>query len=263
MLIGRLREKQLKTVWRVQRNDLCSYLVGTAHFFPYSFKKSLERLLRSSQTALFEGPLDKISMEKVPASGYVADSSETVLQELDERAVTTITNLLAPTRMDRNVLTGLQMFTSKPENLVYSMTKGMKPWLAFFTIYTRFLERNGWKHSVDMEAYNLARSMGKEVVFLETIEEQIDVLESLSLPQILDFLKRADRWKTYTKDFKNWYLEGDIEKIRSNPYRFPTHTPRVIDQRDTILYERMLMYLEKGKAAVFVGTPHVFGVSRL
>jgi len=27
----------------------------------------------------------------------------------------------------------------------------MKPWLAFFTIWSTYLEKNGWKYSVDLE----------------------------------------------------------------------------------------------------------------
>jgi hypothetical protein len=33
----------------------------------------------------------------------------------------------------------------------------MKPWMLFFSIYTAFLKKNGWKHSVDMEAYEIAK----------------------------------------------------------------------------------------------------------
>ena len=98
---------------------------------------------------------------------------------------------------------------------------------------------------------------------METIEEQIEVLETVSRDQIIDFLRRIDQWGSYTGDFVKWYLAGDLEKIYSNPYRFPTRSPLVIEDRDKVFYERMLDYLEQGDAAVFVGIPHVMGINRL
>jgi uncharacterized protein YbaP (TraB family) len=141
--------------------------------------------------------------------------------------------------------------------------KGMKPWMAFFTIYTTFARKHGWKHSVDMEAYGLARKMGKNTAFLETIEEQIEVLEGLSFEQIVDFMRRIDHWKSYMDNIAKWYLKGDVQQIASNPYGFPTRHPWVIERRDKIMYTRMLPHLARGRAAVFVGSPHVVGISRM
>ena len=98
---------------------------------------------------------------------------------------------------------------------------------------------------------------------METIEEQIEVLDTVSRDQIIDFLTRIDQWGSYTSDFVKWYLAGDLDKIYSNPYRFPTRSPLVIEDRDKVFYERMLYYLERGDAAAFVGIPHVMGINRL
>ena len=149
------------------------------------------------------------------------------------------------------------MFLTTPDVSIRAMVEGMKPWMAFFSIYSRFVQNNGWKYSVDMEAFHLAKKMGKDIIPLETIEEQIEVLETVSRPQIVDFLKRIDQWKSYTSDFVKWYLDGDLEKIHFNSYRFPTRSPLVIEDRDRVFYERMLSYLEQGDAAAFVGIPHV------
>ena len=59
------KEKELKMVWEVTKANKKSFLVGTAHFFPYKFKTSLSRLIASAQVLLLEGPLDNKSMEKV------------------------------------------------------------------------------------------------------------------------------------------------------------------------------------------------------
>jgi uncharacterized protein YbaP (TraB family) len=264
LFLNRFRRKALKTVWRLEKNGRRSFLVGTAHFFPYSFKTSTTKLLTQVNKVLFEGPLDEISMSKVVDAGLQGDSSDCILNELDEATVAKIAKVLAPASSSRSVPTGLEMVLPiRPDNYIREMVKGMRPWMAFFAIYSRFLQNNGWKYSVDMEAFHLAKKMGKDIIPLETIEEQIEVLETVSRAQIIDFLKRIDQWDSYTRDFVKWYLDGDLEKISSNPYRFPTRSPLVIEDRDKVFYERMLTYLEQGDAAVLVGIPHVMGISRL
>lgn len=143
------------------------------------------------------------------------------------------------------------------------MVKGMKPWMAFFAIWANFLEKKGWRYSVDFEAYCMAREMDKDVVFLETIEEQIDVLKSLSHENIVHFLNRVDHWDKYTQEYVKCYLDGNLENLKSMWSRFPTRHVSVIDRRDKILYERMLVYLVKGDAVAFVGAPHIRGISKM
>jgi len=261
MFLRRLKERPLRMVWRVAKGPARSFLVGTAHFSPYSFRGSLVRLLQDSRVALFEGPLDAESMEQVVQAGMQATAEESIIPEMDRRTLDAIARALDLQSVRSSV--GLHLMVMQTMHPVSELAKGMKPWMAFFTVYSRFLDRNGWRHSVDLEAYNLARSLGVRVVALETIEEQIKVLETLSRDDIVDFLRRVDRWRSYTRDFMKWYLAGDLEKIAHNPYRFPTRNPQAIDNRDKILYERMRPYLEEGNAAAFVGSPHVTGIRRM
>ncbi len=263
MLFARFREKEMRMVWRIERNGKISFLIGTAHFFPYSFRTSLARLLTDVRVVLFEGPLDEDSMQKVVDAGVRDGNAVQLFRELDGHTVAQIKDLLDSAKGNQRSSIGLELVTSVSDQSAYSMVEGMKPWMAFFSIYSKFLEKNGWKYSVDMEAYALARKMGKPVVFMESIEEQIEVLEKLSLQHIVDFLNRIEHWKTYTRDFVKWYLDGDMDRIYANPYRFPARNPWVIDRRDEVFRERMLPHLEQGGAAVFVGSPHVVGVSRM
>jgi hypothetical protein len=240
-----------------------SFLVGTAHFSPYSFKGSLSRLLKESEYALFEGPLDPSSMERVVAAGMAGENTDSFLDELDAKTIEAVAQVLGLGGSGQTFLFALPG-TARTLRAYVAQTLGdMKPWMTFFSIYTAYLRRNGWKHSVDMEAYTIATELGKTVVFMETIEEQIQVLETVSRRQIVDFMRRIDSWPSYTRDFMRWYLNADLAQIELNPYGFPTRTPRLIDCRDTVFCERMQPYLERGGAAVFVGAPHIPGVRRI
>ena len=263
MFFRRSDEKELKMIWEVAKNRKKSYLVGTAHFFPYSFKTSLHRCLENIGTAIFEGPLDPDSMAKVREHGLDNQGSYHIFDDLDQQSIARITRELAPQCRGRNSFLILNLRKFSIENPLYEMVKGMKPWLAFFTIWSTYLRKNGWKYSVDLEGYSLAEGLGKKIVFLETIEEQISVLENLTRDRIIDFLKRVDHWQELAQGYIRCYLAADLEQLRSKGLRFPSRHHAVIDRRDKIFFERMLAYLEQGNAVVFVGAPHLRGICKL
>lgn len=263
MFFRKSKEKEMKMIWKVKKEDKRSYLVGTAHFFPYSFRTSLSKYLKDATVVLFEGPLDEQNMAKVVNAGTNNENEAHLFEQLDRETIDRISEALVPVCRGKSSFLFFNPRTLREENPVYEMIKGMKPWFAFFTIWSNYLERNGWRHSVDYEAYTLAQEMDKEVVFLETIEEQIKVLESLSVERIRYFLESVDQWKEYAREYVKSYLDGDLENLKSMWSRFPTRHSAVIGDRDEVLYKRMLAYLEKGDAVAFVGAPHLRGIGQL
>ena len=83
MLFKKSNEKELKMIWEVKKKGKSSHLVGTAHFFPYSFRNSLMKLLKNIRVVIFEGPLDKENMAKVRDAGRTNDISTHLFDELD------------------------------------------------------------------------------------------------------------------------------------------------------------------------------------
>jgi len=263
MFFIKSKEKDLKMIWEVHKNNKNSYLIGTAHYFPYSFKTSLRRYLDIAGTVIFEGPLDQDNMDKVQAAGNTGGNHVPLVEDLGSQTITDIYHSLFPECRRRDPYFLYNFRTGKMDNPVYDMIKGMKAWLAFFTIWFTFLERNGWKYSVDLEAFNIASELGKKIIYLETIEEQILVLETLSHERIINFLKLVNSWNKYMKDYIKSYLNGDVENLRLIARGYPNRTPTVIDRRDRIFYERMVSYLEEGGVVACIGAPHIRGVSQL
>ena len=250
-------------VWEVQKDGKISHLVGTAHFFPYSFRKSLFRFLQNARVVMFEGPLDDHNMDRVRQAGIDTESEYHLFDELDDETINGITNALIPVCRARNSSYLLSFCKAGFRETVYDMVKGMNPWLAFFTIWSTYLKRNGWKYSVDLEGFNVARELGKKIIFLEAIEEQITVLKNISHDKIIYFLKQADRWEALANDYVKSYLKGDLEKLRLSGIRFPSRHHTVIDHRDEIFFKRMQPELARGDIVAFLGAPHLKGMSRL
>jgi hypothetical protein len=263
MLFWRSKQKKLKMIWEVQKNGKISHLIGTAHFFPYSFRDSLQRYLENARVVMFEGPLDDENMGRVREAGIDSEDSYHIFNELDEKTIDGLTDALVPVCRARHS-SYLVTFTKYDlKDTVYEMVKGMKPWLAFFTLWSDYLKRLGWKYSVDLEGYQIAMELGKKIVFLETIDEQIEVLQNISRDNILFFLNQVDRWERFAREYVECYLEGDLEKLKFTRVRFPSRHHSVINERDKIFHQRMRAELEQGQVVAFLGAPHLRGMSRL
>ena len=263
MFWRKLKQKELKTVWKIRKGPRVSYLVGTAHFFPYSFRHSFLRLFDGAAAVLFEGPLDEQSLQTIRSSGIAEKPAANALDLIDRQTMAKINAKLFPGCRRKTLEDAIRLSVPGTGSPLYEMTAGMKPWLAFFTLWSAYLERCGWRFSVDLEAHAVAREMDIEVVAMESIAEQVAVLEGLSLERIVGFLKRVDRWDAYRKAYVRHYLAADLEKIRATATGFPSRHRSVIDGRDETFFRRMRPYLDAGTTIACVGVPHAPGICAL
>jgi uncharacterized protein YbaP (TraB family) len=257
-------EKKLRMMWKVEKNGKASYLVGAAHFFPYSFKKFLTTYIKNADSVLLEGPLDEANMNKVIEKGAGGDDNSSLGGLLDDRTITEINKLEYILPSPSYYGTFMMTYGGQSRNdLLYNQIKDKKPWMAFFSIWFYYRARNGWKYKMDVDTLKIAKGLGKEVHFLEKIEEQIDALNGIPVERIVNFLKRVDKWDMYGKKYVKYYLKGNLEGLLSETNDFPTDCESIIDKRDPVLYERMKPFIEKGNAFAVVGVTHIKGIKEL
>jgi hypothetical protein len=249
-------------VWEAERDGRVSRLVGTAHFIPWSFRSSLERLIREARIAYFEGPLEPEAMARVREAG-TGGPGEQLFDALPPDTARGVSEALFPACRTRRAQALLGPLGPGPQDPARSLVAGMKPWLAFFTLWSTYLEKLGWRHSVDFEAYRLAKEMQRPLSFLESIEEQIEVLESLPLERIHRFLAHHEQWRRVAGEYAKSYARGDLGGIRWLSLGFPTRHQPVIGPRDRLFFERAAPDLEEGGALLFVGAPHIPGLVEL
>jgi len=257
------KEKVLKTIWRVEKGGTVNYLVGTAHFFPYHFRISLKKLLRKTKRALFEGPLDSSSMEQVVHQGSGGRGSLEIYEALDPDSIQGIKNKTGGLFADSSPFPPFLPPRTRKNDPLRDHFEKLSPWLAFFNIWTSYLKTKGWEGSVDLEAFETAKKMGREIHFLETIAEQVQVLEQIPLERMIRFLKKVRHWDEYSDAYVQVYLRGALADWMAGTSDFPSRCPPVIDERDRIFFERMQPFLQKGETAVFLGAPHLWGVNRM
>jgi len=255
------KEKRLRTVWRVEKGQKVSFLVGTAHFTPYRFRRALTKLIQNADTILFEGPLDQESMAQVVQYGRQGENTPSVYEALDPRAIKELNKQLG-TRLNPSTTAGtyLELIHSKASNYLETYTAGVRPWMAFFTVWSAFLD---WKYSMDVEAFHIAQKLGKKIQFLETIEDQLAALDGIPFERLIRYLNSVKNWKAHKEMFLRAFLEGDLEKFLSMTGEFPTRCESILTRRDPLFFKRIKTFIEEGKTAAFVGVAHIPGILKM
>ena len=253
-------QRDFAMLWKLEKNGKTSWIGGTAHIFRYSFAPSFRNLFQQADTVLFEGPLDAASLEAVTRHGSTLGAGPRLADCLAEQEIQRLERVVRGP--EGKLARFLNMAWEKPLD-VRRVLAEHRPWSVFFTLYYAFLERNGWRHSVDLEAWEIARSMNRHMVAMESIPDQIASLESVPLERILRFLRCPETWGRKMRQSLRAYLAGDLEKMLGTGTEFPTRTERVISMRDHLFLKVMRPYIERGRAVVLVGTAHMLNLEKM
>ncbi len=248
-------------LWKVQKNHKVSWIGGSAHFFCYSFENAFRKLFDSVDTVLFEGPLDSLSLQEVEAEGKrLTPEQQPLLPYITEQE---IRNLERMVRGPEGLLArALNMEAKRLVDVRWYLTH-TRPWTALFTLWTGFLERKGWQQSVDLEAWHLAHDMGKHVVAMESLEEQLASLNAVPPQRVIRYFQNCNAWPRMIRKNVQAYLQGNLEKLMGTSAEFPTRTHTIINVRDERFRRRMRPFLEQGRACVFVGTAHMLNLQHM
>lgn len=247
-------ERALAMAWLLEKEGKCSHLVGSAHFFPYKFRKALKQLAQGARFMILEGPLELGDLREVARKG-MSKAQAGLSQDLDEATLARLA-LVVGYEMGRELLPGAPGVGTVKYHRLKLILDGMRPWMAFFTLWVAYLERLGWIYHMDRDAWQIGTKRGCQVLYLESIGEQLEALEQIPRDRILSFLRAVHQWKHYSRLYVKLYLRGDLEGLLGLSTGFPSRCKAVIDNRDKVLYQRMLPYLREGGAVVLVGTPH-------
>jgi uncharacterized protein YbaP (TraB family) len=247
-------------VWRAEREGQASWLVGTAHFFPESFADSLEEILEGASTAAMEGPLDPESLDRIAAHGRDGDGTPVLADLLGPDALAELDRKLFERIGGRGFDLRSLLFRRPDPHPLRSLTRGLRPWMAYFSVWTACL---GWEHSVDREGYEIARRLGLEIHWLGTLEEQLEVLAGIPFERVVRQLNDVRRWPEYTERYRSRYLAGDLTGLLDLAQTFHMRRRPLTTARDRKLFTRIRSLYEAGPTVAFVGFPHVPGIAKM
>ena len=196
-------------IWSIETDRNTIYLLGSIHVLKIDsvrLPEEVEIAYRDSKKIVFETDLDSGNnpavQTKIMALGLLPPG-KTLEQEVSSE---TYRNLKE--KVDSS---GLQMF----------LFEQLKPWFCALTLATMELQRLGFDPSrgIDMQFFNKSRADGKEMIFLEDFEYQLNLFAKMDKNAQEAFLQQTIKdlgvVEATASDMVTAWETGDAEKLHS------------------------------------------------
>ena len=239
-------------LWKVETQERqFSYLFGTIHSqdqLVTKFPPKVRLALAQSESFVIESVLTEESNKVFFDSAFSSNN-----EKLSDLIVNPIYQYLQKVLPDYGV---------SVEEILY-----LKPWAAF-TLIGKPKPVNA--ATLDMVLIDTARSLNKDIIGLETMEELIEPMNNLSTgDQVIILNDTVCNHKQVIRD--SWelvqlYLAGNLSgmmEFNNQPHYdedvFDRYIQGILYDRNERMLERIIPYLNKGSAFIAVGALHLAG----
>ena len=237
-------------LWRVTGADAGeSYVLGTMHIAEARVMKVvdiIQQQFAASPLFAMEVVLDGAAMHKLGVAMFYADG-----RSLAEEA-------------------GAPLFASIARHLgdygiPSTLAEKMKPWAAFTTLS---MPLGAGAPPLDMQLMSAARQAGKQVVGLESVDEQLAVFDGVPDTDQLAMLREvACHYHVFQHELAEMvdaYVARDLAALVEQSLRYTSagkeaFMDKLLYQRNVRMAERMLPLLAVGHAFIAVGALHLPG----
>lgn len=251
-------ETEKHFLWSIQTSKNTVYLLGSVHFLrsdSYPLAQAIERAYDDSQKIMFEADLDAMKdpalQTKTMTLGLYLDG-QTLKENLSEQTYKLL--------KERVVAAGLPM----------AQFEHFRPWFAAVTLTVIELQKLRFDPNYGVDAYffGKAKKDGKQRIFLEPVEYQLNLFATMGerdqasfLNQTLEDLKVLE---TMASDMVNAWQGGDVDTLDAimnvGFKEHPDIYDRVMVQRNKKWVSQIedLMNQEEN-VLVIVGAGHLVG----
>jgi len=245
-------------LWRISSGGNAVYLLGSVHLLKsnnYPLDDAIEKAFEDSRTLVLEVDIksmaDPKAQQMMLSKGLLApgDSLEKQLNEETYEQAKTKTEEL-----------GLDI----------AAFKQLKPWFFAMTIALTKLQALGFnaRHGIDMYFFSKASRAGKQVLGLETFEQQLEMFDTLSSIDpdelVLQTIKELDIMeKEMDKIIRAWST-GDLQTLEAVMLKSFNEHPAVYETLITERNKKWLAHIEslltqKDNHMIVVGAAHLAG----
>jgi len=245
-------------LWKVSSKQNTVYLLGAIHLMRedgYPLNQPIESAYHDAQTLVLEINLDE------------AASSEAQLLMISKGLYPvgqTLRESLSPKTFE--------LVKKKTEELGLNIQQmnQLKPWLVTMTLATMQLEQLGYdsKLGIDKHFFDQARADKKEILSLESIEYQVNLLESMSSGNqevaLLETIQELDLLKKEFEEIIKAWSHGESKKLDElllESFKdYPELLNQLIVQRNRNWVPKIEEFLnQKGNVLIVVGAAHLIG----
>ena len=245
-------------LWSVEKGKSTIYLLGSIHLLPRELKtlnKAIEAGYSDSKIIVFETNIDSLSdpaFEAKVANLGLLPPGQTLEQQVSKQTYTLLQQKVGEL--------GLQV----------EIFNQFKPWLCALTLTSMELQRLGFNpnYGIDKLFFDRAKQDGKDMRFLETTDDQLELFTEMSRQEEDSFLAKVlqelDTTRVKVIEMVNAWKSGDSDKLASMvKVEFEGH-PEVYAR---MLVERNQKWVKQiedlsgqdGNSLVVVGAAHLVG----
>lgn len=246
-------------LWEVRSKTATVYLMGSFHMFKknmYPLDNCFNNAFKKSDTLVVEVNMNAVDQEKITT--LFNDRGIYKGDEILERQLT------------RETLDKLNDYLDRVGADI-SQVNMMRPWFLGMNIAVQEMIGLGYDPTLGVDSYFLANAAGKNILELETIEEQLDILagdpddvQDMALRAALDDIPNLE--PLMNKMVHAWET-GDAEELdeimREPSDQYPMleqQFKRTIDDRNVMMARKIADYLKTDKTYfVVVGGGHMGG----
>lgn len=246
------------TLWKVEGRHCALYLLGSMHLLKaedYPLPAPMEAAFTNSPIAVFE--TDVAAMEDPQVQMKLLNRAqlpegETLVQQLSAPVYALFSNHV------------------QSAGLPAAMFNRFKPTLAALTLTMMEIQALGFspEHGIDKHYYDLARKAGKRLVWLETVDFQIDLVTEFTREEgellLKTTLDELDQTKSEFGEIIKAWKTGDSATLERLLNKASRQAPVVYKRMLTDRNERWVPKLEEllrgeQNALVIVGAGHLVG----
>ena len=250
------QEEYKSLFWSISGNGLkeTSYLYGTFHSKDqrvFNFKEGVKEAFDKADTYAMELNLDSIDRVSM-MSAMIMDSNKTLKTLLSKEDYTLVNQFFIDS-------IGMSLF----------MFNKMQPLITAQMIMTKNL-KSEQENALDFHWFKKAKEQGKELVGLETMNEQIEAIKSISVEQQANDLVKAvvdygKEEEISTGQLLEIYANGNLDSLMLLMDEFSGDSPSnqeifneaFLYSRNKHMANRVEKYLKKGSVFMAVGAAHL------
>lgn len=246
-------EKGQSLLWKISSDRLQkpSYILGTIHMVcpdDYLWTPGMDHALQETEKVCFELDLDDPELSRDIALGMIDASGKSLSEYFEDSTYKALAG-----RLEEKF--GIQL----------EWLRNMKPVVLQNMLATRVLDC-AQPLSYETEIFGLAQKQGKEILGLETADEQILLFDNLHvdsvIAQILRISHDMDEEKKNYEKLVELYRQQDLAGLHA----FILHAGEgdldlsgFLDFRNEKWIPRMIDYMDQGSIFFAVGAGHLWG----
>lgn len=241
------REKSL--LWKVEKQGYnTSYLFGTIHVKDervFHFNDSLFSKLDEVDVLVTELDL----------------STESILAMVEGMKLPegkTLQDVMKPKQYER-----LRDFAEEHVALNFSQLEKFKPFMVLMLTMQKEIPNNT-SEAVDMYLYNYAVKIGKKTKALETLDEQLEALDALSIEKIIKSIDEYESEKGISyEDMILAYQNSDIQAMNEltklEEAKNEKFMKAIFDKRNKVMAKRIPLMMKESSTFFAIGAGHLAG----